>query len=251
MQMLQISERDIRRYAPGSALAACWRQWRAERRLARRGVRFRGTDVSAIADAYAAMTDQDFDAINARQDWANWRTIPRAMSDHVPDRPLRVIDLGCGTGGSTRVLAFFCPAGSKIAGYELVQPLLEIARRRTYLRRDGRPADVTFVCQPVTAELHASDGNCLADGSVALANASGIVGHHLNAESVLPLVSELRRVMAPDGIALLDAGPELPADVLTSILAGHGFAYIDKKKSWLLDPTAQLIFRKSTRLAFS
>ncbi len=244
MHLLRISERDIRRHASGSGLAACWRQWRAERRLARRGIRFRGTDCNAIADAYAAMSDHDFDAINVRQDWANWRTIPRCMSEHVPDRPLRVIDLGCGAGSSTRVLACYCPAGSRITGYELVQRLLEIARRRSYTHRDGRPADVAFVCQPVTAELRERDGSGLPDGSVDLANASGIVGHHLNAESVLPLVAELRRVIAPDGIAMLDAGPELPASVLSSILTDHGFDCVGARRSWLFDPTAQLIFRR-------
>ncbi|MBM4069207.1 MAG: class I SAM-dependent methyltransferase [Planctomycetes bacterium] len=247
MEMLRISERDIRRHAPSTALSACWRQWRAERRLARGGVHFRGTDCQAIADAYAAMSDQDFDAINARQDWANWRTIPRAMSTHVPDRPLRVIDLGCGAGSSTRVLAFYCPAGSRITGYELVPALLDVACRRAYRHRDGRPADVAFVCQPVTDELRARDGGRLPDGSVDLAKASGIVGHHLSAQSVQPLIGELRRVILPDGIAMLDVGPELPADVLTPLLAGHGFTHLGSKKSWFLDPTAQLIFcRQST-----
>src|SRR3954469_15229830 len=112
--MLAISERDIRRHGPGYVLAVCWRQWRAERSLARRGVHFRATDPDPdrVAGAYAAMSPTDFDAINGRQDWANWRTIPRALSGRLPDRPLRVLDLGCGTGGSTRVLAFYCPAGS-------------------------------------------------------------------------------------------------------------------------------------------
>jgi len=117
--MLHIDERDVRRHGPGRLLAVCWRQWRAERALARRGVHFRTTDLAALAAAYAAMSDGEFDAVNGRQDWANWRTIPRSLSGHVPDRPLRVLDLGCGTGGSTRVLAFYCPAGSAITGYKV------------------------------------------------------------------------------------------------------------------------------------
>lgn len=244
METLQISERDIRRHAPDSALMACWRQWRGERRLARRGIRFRGTDISAIADAYAAMSDRDFDAINARQDWANWRTIPRVLSNHVPARPVRVIDLGCGAGGSTRVLAFYCAAGSRLTGYELVQPFVDIARRRDYRHRDGEPALVDFVCQPITTVLRTADGDTLPNCSVDLASSSGIVGHHLDARSVLPLIAELRRVIAPDGIATLDAGPELPVDELTKTLAEHGFVCVGSKKSWLFDPTAQLIFRK-------
>lgn len=243
MRMLHISQRDIRRHAPESALAACWRQWRAERRLARRGNYFRGTDLAAIAAAYATMSHQDFDDINARQDWANWRTIPRCLSGHVPDRPLHIIDLGCGAGGSTRVLAFYCAAGTRITGYEMVAPLVEMARRLVYRHRDGQAVEVEFVCQPVADELRAGDGNLLPDESIDLANASGIVGHHLNATTVLPLIRELCRVVAPDGIALLDAGPELPAEKLTAILAAHGFVAIGRKKSWLFDPTVQIIFQ--------
>src|SRR5205807_8119278 len=102
----------------------CWRQWRTERALARRGIHFRATDPQRVAAAYAAMSAAEFDAINGRQDWANWRTIPRALHGHVPLRPLRVLDLGCGTGSSTRVLAFYCPAGSPVIGYALVNALV-------------------------------------------------------------------------------------------------------------------------------
>src|SRR5262245_51469432 len=135
--MLMLSENEIRHHGPGHALAVCWRQWRGERRLAKRGIHFRATELDAVAAAYAAMSDDDFAAINARQDWANWRTIPRGLSGNVPERALRVIDLGCGSGSSTAVLAFYCPVGSNITGYELVLPLLEMARRRAYQNRSG------------------------------------------------------------------------------------------------------------------
>src|SRR5205809_7859487 len=107
--MLVISEPEIHRNGPGRILMVCWRQWRTERALARRGIRFRATSFEQVLAAYAAMTQAEFDAINGPQEWANWRTIPRALSEHVPDRPLRVLDLGCGTGGSTRVLACHRP----------------------------------------------------------------------------------------------------------------------------------------------
>src|SRR5262245_40902085 len=133
--MLHIPEREIRRHGPGNALAVCWRQWRAERALRRRGVHFRTAVPDEGAAAYAAMSDCEFDAINGRQNWANWRTIPRTLTGHLPDRPLRVLDLGCGTGSSTRVLAFYCPEGSHVTGYELVPALVEVARRRAYPHR--------------------------------------------------------------------------------------------------------------------
>src|SRR5476649_57631 len=143
--MLTISEHDIRTNGPGRLATVCWRQWRTERALARRGVRFRSTALPTVLAAYAAMSQDEFDAINGPQAWANWRTIPRALSGHVPDRQLRVLDLGCGTGSSTSVLAFYCPAGSRITGYELAEPMLAFARRREYRQRDGSPAAVDFV----------------------------------------------------------------------------------------------------------
>src|SRR5262245_40322368 len=83
---LIIPEREVRRHGPGNILAVCWRQWRGERALARRGVHFRATDPEVVAAAYAAMSDREFEAINGRQDWANWRTIPRCLSGRLPER---------------------------------------------------------------------------------------------------------------------------------------------------------------------
>src|SRR5262249_43939759 len=142
---LIIVEKEIRRHGPGNVVGVCWRQWRVGRAPGRGGIHFCTTVPAEIEAAYAAMRDQRFEAINGRQDWANWRTIPRSLNGRVPDRPLRVLDLGCGTGSSTRVLAFYCPLGSIIAGYELARPLVDIARRRVYRHRTGLPAHVDFV----------------------------------------------------------------------------------------------------------
>ena len=243
MSFLVIPHHEIRRHGPGHALAVCWRQWRAERALARRDVHFRATDPAAVAAAYAAMSDREFDAINGRQDWANWRTIPRALSGHVPDRPLRVADLGCGTGSSTRVLAFYCPDGSHLSGYELVPALLEVARRRCYPHQSGRPAHVEFVCQGVTEPLRLAGGVPVPDGTLDVVNASGVVGHHLHPGTIAPLVSELRRVLVPAGIAMLDVGPTLRAPQLVQAMSAAGFAALAHCRSWWLDPTGQIVFR--------
>jgi SAM-dependent methyltransferase len=189
------------------------------------------------------MSEREFDAINGRQDWANWRTIPRALSGHVPDRPLRVLDLGCGTGGSTRVLAFYCPEGSRITGYELAPPLAEVARRRLYRHRSGRTAAVAFCCQGVTETLREPDGGPVPDRSVDLVNASGVVGHHLNSTTVVPLARELARVLRPGGLAMLDVGPTLSARELVQQMAAVGFQTLGRWRSWALDPTGQVVFR--------
>lgn len=242
--VLTISGREIRRHGRGNVLAVCWRQWRAERSLARRGVRFRSTDPDAVATAYAAMSDAEFDAINGRQDWANWRTIPRCLCGNVPDRPLRVLDLGCGTGSSTGALACHCPLGSDVTGYELVPALAEIARRRRYSHRSGHGAFVAFVTQGVTEPLRQPDGTPVPERSVDLVNASGVVGHHLDAETVKPLVAELVRVLKPGAVAMLDVGPTLRDAQLSRILKAAGFVRIARKRSWWLDPTGQVVFRK-------
>jgi SAM-dependent methyltransferase len=239
-----IPESDIRRHGPGNLLGVCWRQWRAERALARRRIHFRSADLSIVATAYAAMTEEEFDAINGRQDWANWRTIPRCLSGHVPNRPLLVLDLGCGTGGSTRALAFYCPRKSRIIGYELAEPLVAIALQRKYVYRDGAAADVSFRRQGVTEPLCDVDGQPLPDETVGLVNASGIVGHHLHADTVQPLIQELQRVLVSRGIAMLDVGPTLGARELTRLMNDAGFRALGRFRSWLCDPTGQVVYAK-------
>jgi SAM-dependent methyltransferase len=240
--MLTILEHDIRRHGPGRVLAVCWRQWRTERGLSRRGVYYRDTNPDRVAAAYAAMTATEFDAINGPQDWANWRTIPRALSGHVPDRPLRALDLGCGTGGSTRVLAFYCPADSHLTGYEFAEPLLTFARRRDYRQRDGRPARVDFVCQGLTEPFRQADGSAVPDRGVDLVNASGVIGHHLNHTTVRPLIEELGRILRPGGIAMLDVGPTLAARDLRELMTDAGFTFLGHYRSWFADNGA-MVFR--------
>jgi SAM-dependent methyltransferase len=250
MGELVITEREIRAHGPGSLLAVCWRQWRTERALKRRRLRFRSTVLPEVVNAYARMSAEEFDAVNGRQAWANWRTIPRALSRHVPDRPLRILDLGCGAGNSTQVLAFYAPAGSHITGYEAAAPLLEFASRRRYRQRGGGTARVDFVAQGITETLRQPAANePVSETSVDVVNSSGVVGFHLSAETVTPLVDELVRVLKPGGVALLDVGPTLPSRMLRRIMADAGFDCLARRRSWLGDPTGELVFKKTTARA--
>jgi SAM-dependent methyltransferase len=243
MGTLAISEREIRRHGPGHALTTCWRQWWTERRLARRGIHFRATALADVAAAYRSMTEAEFNDINSRQDWANWRTIPRALNGHVPDRRLRVLDLGCGTGSSTQVLAWYLPAGSHITGYELAEPLLEFAKRRDYRNRAGESPNVDFVCQGVTETLRQPGGSAIPTSSVDVVSASGVVGHHLNVETVPSLIVVLRRVLRAGGIAMLDVGPSLGGSELRGQMEAAAFQFLTHCKSGWWDPTGQLVFR--------
>src|SRR5262245_58507044 len=209
--MLAISEKEIRAHGPGKLMSVLYRQCRTERRLAKRGVRFRATNPADVEASYAAMSQDEFDAINGPQAWANWRTIPRALNGHIPERPLRVVDLGCGTGSSTRVLAFYCPVGSYITGYEFAEPMLTFARGRDYRHMTGAAVHVDFICQALTEKLPE------ADASVDLVNASGVIGHHLRPETIGPLIGELTRVLKNGGVAMLDVGPTMPRKALRRI----------------------------------
>ena len=124
--MLVISEDEIRAHGPGRILAVWWQQWRIERHLARRGVHFRTTALAEVEASYATMSETEFDAINGPQEWANWRTIPRALNAHVPSEPLRVLDLGCGTGYGTADLA---RVASTAVGVDLAPEAIDYAER--------------------------------------------------------------------------------------------------------------------------
>jgi SAM-dependent methyltransferase len=243
--VLHIAEQVIRQNMPRQPLLVCWKQWRAEQRLKERGVRFRQCDPDQVEAAYTAMPTEDFHAINGRQEWANWRTIPRALSGQVPNRPLRIVDLGCGAGASTRVLAYYAPAGSSILGLELSANLVELARRRTYRHQSGVPVPVTFACQGVTLPFHDADQQPLPDGSIDLVNASGIVGHHLTTANTLDLIDQICQVLTHDGLAVLDVGPTMSARTLQGLMKQAGFAFLGRYRSWVFDPCGQIAFRRT------
>ena len=174
--------------------------------------------------------------------WVNWRIIPRAMSGLVPNRPLTIMDLGCGIGSSTSVLAFYSPQGSRILAYEMSRPLVNIASTRAYLDRSGERADVRFHCQSITTPLYASDSTSLGQ-RIDLANSSGVLGHHFNLDTMQLLAAQLKTVVRPGGLAMLDSGPTLSASDLAGIMTSAGFVEVRRCHSWPLDPTALIVFQ--------
>ncbi|HEX6985280.1 MAG TPA: class I SAM-dependent methyltransferase, partial [Planctomycetaceae bacterium] len=208
------------------------------------GIDFRTTDPEAARRAYSAMTPAEFAAINGRQAWANRRTIARSFRGLLPGRPLFALDLGCGIGGSTRVLASLLPAGSRVLGIEFAAPLVEVARSRLDGRSGARPVDVRFVVGSIVETFRDDSGEPVPDESVDLVNASGIVGHHLDRPDAETAAAEIARVLKIAGLAALDVGPRMPAAALTEVMRDCGFTRLRRTRSNPFDRTGQVVFRR-------
>lgn len=210
--------------SPWRGLLGLVRQRWIEFRLRRRAIRFRSTDTACVASAYAAMSSTEFDCINAPQEWQNRRVIPRALRALTAPGPWRAIDLGCGSGASTQILAAQLPPASTLIGYDLCPALLERARTRRYHDHDGGAIHAAFVQQSIAQPLGDPAGGPLGDATIDVAHAAGVVGHHLSTADVVAMAAELGRVVRRGGVAILDAGPAMPHDQLEGILRARGFA---------------------------
>ncbi len=213
-----------------------------------RQIRFRSRQNEAARRAYAAMETWEFEGVNARQAWANWRTIPRNLHGRIPPYPIRAVDLCCGTGQSTAVLAHYLAPGSEILGLEFSPRFVALARSRSYLTAEGTDARVWFHAQSVLETFRDPEGAELADGSVDLVNSSGAVGCHFDVEATADLADEVARVVRPGGLALIDSGPfgSSPEEV-RRIFERGGFERRHEARSCFLDSYLQICFRKRKR----
>jgi SAM-dependent methyltransferase len=205
-------------------------------------LRFRNQDPKVSARAYSLMTDVEFERINACQAWANWRVLPPLIELVSAPAPWRIIDLGCGQGISTEVLAWCCPPGSSLLGYDLSEIALNIARNRVYHHSAGSAAKVSFRMQEIDQPWKDADGSDIGDSTIALVNASGVVGHHLSDGRMGKIADEIRRVLSPNGWALLDTGPQLSRWKLERIMQSRGFTHQSHVRSWWLDHCGQSAF---------
>jgi SAM-dependent methyltransferase len=218
----------------------------AEFRVSWRGrARFRRSENAAAVRAYCAMTPAEFEDVNARQKWSNWRTIPRNLLGRLPEGPCRAIDLCSGVGHATQVLAYYLPPGSRILGLEYNPEFVVAAGRRSYRHASGEPARVAFGAQSVLEPFRDAAGAPLPDRCVDLVNSCGALGIHFGAEQIDRLTGEVWRVLKVGGLAAVDSGTEgVDEEQMTALFESRGFQPLSRAKSCFLDRFTQLCFRK-------
>jgi SAM-dependent methyltransferase len=246
---LAIDERTIRRVArertrPIAVIVIKQAYTEARVRFAKK-LPFRKTPNAQAREAYRSMRVDDFVGVNARQSWANWRTIPRSLDGRLPDRPVDAIDLCCGIGESTEVLAYYVAPGSRLLGLEYSPDFVQIARRRAYVDRTGASAAVRFSAQSVLETFREPDGAEVRSASVDLVNASGAIGCHFDRPSTEVLAHEVARVLRPGGMATIDSGKQgTTRDDLLEIFGALGFTLVHSARSCALDRYRQLCLVK-------
>jgi SAM-dependent methyltransferase len=213
--------------------------------IVRRKVNFRKRENHQAVQAYCEMALPEFEGINARQKWANWRTIPKNLGGRLPAHAIRAIDLCCGTGDSTEVLACYLPEGSSILGLEYNPNFVRAAQSREFVDKYGRPVSVHFRAQSVLETFRTPDDQPVADASIGLVNSCGAVGSHFDVDATHRLVREIGRVLKVGGLATIDSGaPGTGKKQLIRIFRNHGFEVVHSAKSCLLDIFTQVCFRK-------
>lgn len=239
-------EEDARRCGPPDGIATivlrhAWTRWKLWRRGISLGVR--GPEA---LHAYSAMSVPEFDAINGRQMWANWRTVPRSLAGRIPASPVVAIDLCCGDGASTAVLAWWLPTGSVILGYEADERLARAGDSRVFRARDGSRAAVRIFARSVMEPFRDADDRLLEDGSVDVVNACGAFGCHFAPAQTALVMNEVARVLAPGGHAFIDAGSAgTSARELAMLAGGRGLSVVGRARSCLFDRHPQIALRKA------
>jgi 2-polyprenyl-3-methyl-5-hydroxy-6-metoxy-1,4-benzoquinol methylase len=130
---------------------------------------------------------RDFDAIASALDRAPARDVlspaEGALLRHVPPTARRALDVGCGDGKLSRMLA---RRGLHVRGIDLSPRMIELARART---PDG--LDVEYHVSDIMSEV--------TDGQYDVVISVNVV-HHLPLEQIVP---RLARAVAPGGVLLI------------------------------------------------
>lgn len=239
--------RRVARARLGAGLPGLFvKQALAELRVTLRGrLRFREKDNAHAVTAYRAMSLADFEGVNSRQKWANWRTIPRNLRGRLPDRPCRAVDLCSGVGDSMEVLACCLPRGSEVLGLECNPEFVRAARRRIFRDARGEPVKAEFRAQSVLDPFHDAEGRPLADASVDLVNCCGAAAINFTPAQIRALAAEIARVLRPGGLAAIDAPARAAGkDKMIRAFGGNRFETVSSARSCFLDRFSQVLFRR-------
>lgn len=206
-----------------------------------------GASGEAVAAGFDGLEGADFDEYNFPQVWVERRQIPGAIDGRIPARSAVVLDIGCGPGTSTEVLAYFADPSWTIVGYDLTRHLVERARVRAargeFRNRAGSVIVPVFQCQSVAEPLR-REGGAIDDASVDFAISCGVVGLYLQRDEAGRLARELGRVVKPGGYAAIDAGPANPAPALQEMMGSAGFGEVGVARSFVIEPRPKIVFRK-------
>jgi SAM-dependent methyltransferase len=244
IQPREILETARSKCSIGAMVASFIKQFVAETHLFLRGIKLRLRSNQAAVASYLRLNAQQLEQVNLRQAWANWRSIPKALSGNVPQRPLRVLDLCCGIGQSTAVLAHYLPTGSAILGVDVNPAFVERARTAEYRSRSGAPADVQFVAGSVLETWKDASGRELPGNSVDAVHCIGALGEHFNYADRTRVASEAWRVLRRDGVAIVDARGRKGREKTQRIFSRAGFVHKTSVRSCGLDRNSLEVFVK-------
>jgi SAM-dependent methyltransferase len=159
--------------------------------------------------------------------------------------PILALDLCCGTGQSTSVMACYAAPHSELLGLEYNPRFVEAARNRTILNDRRAPARTKFHAQSVLETFCFQRGRAVPDRSADWVNSSGAVGCHFSSDETDKLAHEISRVLKPGAIATIDSGPDgTSTEELKDIFQRLGFSVLGQAKSCALDRFTHVAFRK-------
>jgi ubiquinone/menaquinone biosynthesis C-methylase UbiE len=122
-----------------------------------------------------------------------------------------IVDMGCGTGTSTRRLAELFKQAGSVVGIDLSPQMIAVGRFLQERREDG----FTWVekIEPdarIRFQYDCIEETGLSDGSVALVSLC-LVLHELPREATLKILREVHRILRPGGkLVIMEMDPEAP-----------------------------------------
>ncbi len=131
------------------------------------------------------------------------------LIDSFGERQLRVLDLGCGTGTLTRMIADKLPATAEVIGIDAAEKMIEVAERKK-----GERKNLKFNAA-LAEELPLEDESF--DRMV-----STFFFHHINGNLKEKVLQEMWRVLRPGGLAII-VDVDMPYNAFGKLCAWSGY----------------------------